>query len=97
MGRYEIHGEQGYPRTVRSKNPFILNVYERVEPDIVGTIATKEGRVFVVEGMTTVAIGCRRILRVKGGPKDMTVSFENDASLIVKALPSNTFSIVGKR
>jgi hypothetical protein len=27
VGRYEIHGEQGYPRTVRSKTPFILNVY----------------------------------------------------------------------
>ena len=74
-----------------------MNVYERVEPDIMGTVAAKEGRIFVVEGMTTVVIGCRRILRVKGGPKDMAVSFENDGSLILKALPSNTFSIVGKR
>ena len=29
-GKYEIHGEQGYPKTIRSKNPFILNVYERI-------------------------------------------------------------------
>jgi hypothetical protein len=63
----------------------------------VGSVATREGRVAVVDGTTTVVIGCRRILRVKGGPKDMVVSFQNDDSLVVKALPSNAFSIIGKK
>lgn len=97
VGRYEIHGEQGYPRTVRSKTPFVLTVYERIEPDVAGAAVSKEGRVTVVEGETTVVIGCRRILRVKGGPKEMAISFQNDDSLLVKALPSNSFTIIGKK
>ena len=42
-------------------------------------------------------IGCRRILRVKGGPKGMSLTFENDPSLTVKELPYNTFTIIGKK
>jgi hypothetical protein len=50
-----------------------------------------------VEGETTVVIGCKRILRVKGGPKDMSITRESDSSLTVQPLSSNSFSIVGKK
>lgn len=82
-GRYEVYGEQGYPRTIKSQYPFVLNVYERIEPDIANPISTKEGKTTIVEGDTTVVIGCKRILRIKGGPKDITVTYKHESSLIV--------------
>ncbi len=47
-GNYQIHGEQTYPKTLRSVVPFTLNVYERIEPDISNIASRKEGKVYII-------------------------------------------------
>jgi hypothetical protein len=40
-GNYSIHGEQAFPAVIRSKNPFNLYVYRKIEANIIGSVLKK--------------------------------------------------------
>lgn len=46
-------------------------MYERIVPDITKFSLKKDGKLNIIEGESTVIIGCKRILRVKGGPSSI--------------------------
>ena len=49
-GIYDIHGQVDYPRTVISKIPFELTVYERIEPDFSSFTYSKTDGLAIISG-----------------------------------------------
>ena len=49
-GIYDIHGQVDYPRTVISKIPFELTVYERIEPDFSSFTYPKTDGLAIISG-----------------------------------------------
>lgn len=96
-GVYDIHGQLDYPRTVISKIPFELTVYERIEPDFSSFTYSKTDLLAIINGEINIIIGCQRLLSIKGGPKLLTVTPVPDSSLTVNPLSSRTFSLMGKK
>lgn len=96
-GVYDVHGQLDYPRTVTSRMPFELAVYERIEPDFSSFTYEKINGKAIIEGETNVIIGCQRLLSIKGGPRSLIATPTPDHALEVTALSSRTFSLVGKK
>lgn len=79
-GEYEIYGENTYPHPLRSKEPLRITVYRRITPNIEEVRSVEDKGFLTIEAKTAIVVGCRRLVRVDGGPKEIFLSFKPESS-----------------
>ena len=78
-GEYQIFGENTFPIIKRSEKSFNLNVYQRITPNLEEIRSVEDKGFLLVEARTAVLVGCRRLIRVEGGPKGIILSHHSDS------------------
>jgi hypothetical protein len=77
-GEYEIYAENTYPRILRSRDPFNISVYKQIKLNIKEDKIIEDEGFLIIEAKTIILLGCRRLIRVEGGPKEMVLNFSSD-------------------
>lgn len=70
----------------------MLDVYKQIDPNLESVATTTDEGFLMIEAKTAILMGCRRLIRVNGGPKEMTLAFHSDSSNI--KLISHSRSVV---
>lgn len=73
-GEYDIMAENTYPMVLRSK-PFHVTVYREIKPTIQSVSKVQEGGLVAIQAQAAVLIGCKRLIRIEGGPTEMDLTF----------------------
>ena len=63
-GDYDIWGENTYPRTMRSQDPFQLTVYKKMMSNLDDLSYSYDKGYSVIEGKASILVGCRRSIRI---------------------------------
>jgi len=95
QGNYSIYGEQSFPNVIRSKNPFYLYVYQKIEANIPGSLVKKDGNILVIEGTIVIVAGCQRLLIISGGPPEQSINYKAESGIKVNLITPTRYSIVG--